>query len=77
MQIDQILLPNQALVYSQKVDRLIRDMQVKQLVTEDVLVSSDKDIVQQFIEELQSHRHSLDEFIEDAIKINKLLLVTD
>jgi hypothetical protein len=45
MQIDQILLPNQALVYSQKVDRLIRDMQVKQLVTEDVLVSSDKDIV--------------------------------
>jgi hypothetical protein len=45
MLIDQILLPNQAIVYSQKVDRLIRDMQVKQLLTEDVLVSSDKDIV--------------------------------
>ena len=58
MLIDEILLPNQALVYSEKVDRLIRDMQVKQLLTEDVLVSSDKDRVEQFIEELQSHRHS-------------------
>ena len=47
------------------------------MLTEDVVVSSDKDIVLQFIEELQSHRHSLDEFIEDAIKINKLLLIAD
>lgn len=52
-------------------------MRVKSQLTEDVIVSSDKDIVLQFIEELQSHQHSQDEFLEDAIKINKLLHVAD
>jgi hypothetical protein len=51
-------MPVQSSLFSEKVDRIIRDMKVQTVTPADYLVSSDKDLISQFIEELSNNAHS-------------------
>ena len=70
-------MPVQSSLFSEKVDRLIRDMRVQSVTPADYLVSSDKDLIAQFIQELSNNAHSQDDLLNDAIKINKIIMIAD